>query len=295
MQTLQSNRRKLVIQSLSCLCNTCALNTKEIQENALKYESYAIIIRNLQENEIFKNAENTKIQYLSFLLLFYFTVNKEIQKILYPNDIFFRFMFDLFLSKTKYYQNKNFWDRSSSTTTDDNKNSTECDMQFNTSDDCKLICEILKVIFNFTMHEQSVLKYKLDKYPANYQRLVVGRAVAILRLDNFEYESEFSLDVHAQHLQHLLSTPGLISVKKNLCNVSLYNADILGMNLHANDAIAIGQLFEFDAIHTRYDHQTQKNLCPILMFLKSVCEFNGKLFVLLFLFLLLLLLLFCCF
>jgi len=118
------------------------------------------------------------------------------------------------------------------------------------------------------------LKFKLDTFPADYQRKVVGRAVALLTIP-CEYEPEFDLYCNAK-LEYLCETPGLISIKLKICNVALYDGDILGMNLKPESADSICKLMEFYCMQTRHSYDTQPQIAAMMMFLKHVCRYNGK-------------------
>merc|ERR1712087_601859 len=107
-----------------------------------------------------------------------------------------------------------------------------------------------------------------------FQRKVVDRAVHILSLP-CSYEPEFSLNCNAK-LSHLLDVPGLISVKLKLCNVALYDGDILGMNLKADSAVNVCELMHFHCMQTRHSYDTKPQISAMMMFLKAVCKYNGK-------------------
>jgi len=70
--------------------------------------------------------------------------------------------------------------------------------------------------------------------------------------------------------------PGLISIKIKLCNVALYDGDILGMNLPVESADAVCKLMEFYCMQTRQETHTAQQVAAMMMFLKAVCKYNGK-------------------
>ena len=124
------------------------------------------------------------------------------------------------------------------------------------------------------MVETNILKFKLDTFPADYQRKVVGRAVQLLSVP-CQYEPEFDTHCNAK-LEYLCETPGLISIKLKICNVALYDGDILGMNLREGSAKPICELMEFYCMQTRHSYDTQPQIAAMMMFLKAVCRYNGK-------------------
>merc|ERR1712228_220810 len=106
-----------------------------------------------------------------------------------------------------------------------------------------------------------------------YQRKVVTRAVELLSLP-CSYEPEFSLHCNAKCL-HLCETPGLIGIKIKICNVALYDGDILGMNLKQKSIKPLCELLEFYCMQTRHKYETMPQISAMMMFLKAVCRFNG--------------------
>jgi len=172
--------------------------------------------------------------------------------------------------KSQHFGDKQFWIRNKLRKNDEEKSNNT----YNTDEDCRLIVEVLRILFNFTLVETNVLKFKLDTFPAQYQRKVVGRAVALLSVP-CEYEPEFDLFCNAK-LEHLCETPGLISIKLKICNVALYDGDILGMNLNIKSAKPICNLMEFYCMQTRHRYETQPQISAMMMFLKAVCRYNGK-------------------
>ena len=257
--------------------------------HCVKHKTY-IQIGDILTNKkgIFKKQED-KISMLGLNCLFYLVLDKSIGKAFYDDNSFFKWLFDLFLEKTKHFNDRRFWIRNklkknAASNQSNESNGTEEDEksdqtannapEYNTDEDCRLISEILRILFNFTLVETNVLKFKLDTFPPQYQRAVVGRAVQILTIP-CEYEPEFDLFCNAK-CEHLLETPGLISIKIKICNVALYDGDILGMNLPVESAEAVCKLMEFYCMQTRREYNTAQQVAAMMMFLKAVCKYNGK-------------------
>merc|ERR1712129_412430 len=75
---------------------------------------------------------------------------------------------------------------------------------------------------------------------------------------------------------HLIETPGLIAIKIKICNVALYDGDILGMNLKMKSVKPLCELLEFYCMQTRHKFETMPQISAMMMFLKAVCRYNGK-------------------
>ena len=286
---LNINNIELQKVSLGLLVNTAVLNLKEIQNMANINKTFNSVINLLLK------TNNDDIIYLCLHYLFFITVEKKVSQQIYDNNKFFKYIFDLFLIKTQYYNKPLFWQRkpinndnnsnnnndniNSDAKTDDSKENINDDTiqaSFNTEKECNIILELLKVLFNFTMVEESVLRFKLDKFDAKFQRKVVSRACGILTLP-LKIDPLFDLNnITSNDTASLLDKPGLIRVKLGICNVALYNGDILGMNLPEQSGIPLGNLLKFLAYNTNKDYNTQQNICPLLMFLKHVVGYNVK-------------------
>lgn len=196
---------------------------------------------------------------------------------------FFKWLFDLFLEKTQYFNDKKFWIRKKVKGKEQNEKdsdpkedekSDENAVEYTMEEDIRLVQEVLRILFNFTLVNTNVLRFKLDTFEPDYQRAVVGRAVQLLSIP-CEFEPEFDLFCNAK-LGYLIEAPGLISIKIKLCNVALYDGDILGMNLPVESADAICKLLEFYCMQTRHETRTAQQICAMMMFLKAVCKYNGK-------------------
>ena len=282
---LKSDRRKLIVQTLAVMANLCFMNKDQVTKHAVKHKTYTIIIDILKSKDK-KFMGQDRIYFLGLNSLFYLCLDKSIGTDIYKDNSFFEWLFDLFLEKSKYFQDKNFWIRAklknkqkvkqskSNDNVEEKNNDNDINNEYNTDEDCRLIVEILRILFNFTLVETNVLKFKLDTFPADYQRKVVGRAVGLLTIP-CEYEPEFDLYCNAK-LEYLCETPGLISIKLKICNVALYDGDILGMNLKVESADAICKLMEFYCMQTRHSFETQPQIAAMMMFLKHVCRYNGK-------------------
>ena len=252
----------LIVQTLAVMANLCFMNKDQVTKHAVKHKTYKIIINILKSKD---KKFNGQIEYISwFNSLFYLCLDKSIGSDIYKDNSFFEWLFDLFLEKSKYFQDKNFWIRSklkeskSNDNAEEKSNDNDSNNKYNTDEDCRLIVEILRILFNFTLVETNVLKFKLDTFPADYQRKVVGRAVGLLTIP-CEFEPEFDLYCNAK-LEYLCETPGLISIKLKICNVALYDGDILGMNLKVESADAICKLMNLLGKHDIHLIHTHKLL-----------------------------------
>jgi len=234
-----------------------------------------------------KNSNRDKISFLGLNCLFYLVIDPKIGRALYADNSFFEWLFNLFLEKSQHFDDRRFWIRSKLKAThsvdddhdgnangDSNEEKAERVPEYSTDEDCRLIQEVLRILFNFTLVETNVLRFKLDAFPAEFQRAVVGRAVHLLSIP-CRYEPEFDLFCNAK-CEHLLETPGLISIKIKICNVALYDGDILGMNLQPESAEPVCDLLSFYCFQTRHEYQTAQQVAAMMMFLKAVCKYNGR-------------------
>eukprot|EP01083_Nonionella_stella_P072236 194608_1 len=272
LHALKTSRRKLIVQTLAVMANLCFMNKDKVTKHAVKHHTYRQIVNILtNKDKKFKKNED-KIFFLGLNSLFYLCLDKEIGKDIYKDNTFFEWLFNLFLDKSKHFEDKQFWIRNKLKPKPEEND--EQKQEYNTDEDCRLIVEVLRILFNFTLVETNVLKFKLDTFPAPYQKKVVGRAVSLLSVP-CSYEPEFNTDCNAK-LLHLCETPGLISIKLKICNVALYDGDILGMNLQMDSVQPICDLMEFYCMQTRHTYETQPQIAAMMMFLKAVCRYNGK-------------------
>ena len=280
---MKSNRRKLLVQALAVTANLLFINKDPVSAHSLKHKTYLQISDILtNKNGVFKKRED-RISFLGLNCLFYLVLEKSIGTAIYNDNSFFKWLFDLFLEKSKHFNDRRFWIRdklksthsptSTANAAEDektevttSKESEDALPRYNTDEDCRLIQEVLRILFNFTLVQTKVLKFKLDTFPPQYQRAVVGRAVQILTIP-CEYEPEFDLFCNAK-CEHLIETPGLISIKIKICNVALYDGDILGMNLQLQSAVPLCKLMEFYCMQTRAEYATAQQVAAMMMFLK---------------------------
>mmetsp|Transcript_59554 Transcript_59554/g.94760 ORF Transcript_59554/g.94760 Transcript_59554/m.94760 type:complete len:574 (-) Transcript_59554:182-1903(-) len=292
LNALKSLRRKLIVQALAVMANLCFMNKEQVTAHAVKFKTYQQIV-DIVTSKDDKFRGQDRIYFLGLNCLFYLVLDKSIGQDIYNQNAFFQWLFDLFLEKSKHCQRQQFWNRlkqEAKTANDDKKSEekeppqnddnaasngkTDEDITYNTDEDCRLMVEVLRILFNFTLVQTNVLKFKLDTFEPDYQRKVVGRAVELLSLP-CEWEPEFSLHCNAK-LEHLCETPGLISIKIKICNVALYDGDILGMNLSVASAQPLCRLMEFYCMQTRHKYETMPQIAAMMMFLKAVCRYNGK-------------------
>lgn len=257
---------------------------------SIKHKTY-LQIRDIVMNKdgLFKTLQSRdRMAFLGLNALFYLVLNQEIGTVIYNDNVFFKWLFDLFLEKSSHFNDPRFWVRDCikkqraeasalmqsmkglAIGSEDEKSgdsNSENAPVYNSDDDCRLMIEVLRILFNFTLIETKVLKFKLDTFPPDYQRAVVGRAVRILTLP-CQWEAQFDMDCRAD-LVHLIPAPGLINIKIKICNVALYDGDILGMNLVPQSAVPICDLMTFYCMQTRNEKQAEQ-ISAMMMFLK-VC------------------------
>ncbi len=249
------------------------MNKDVVSRHFVKHKTYTQISDLMtNKNGTFKSNVD-RISVLGLNCMFYLVLEKEIGTAIYNDNLFFKWLFDLFLEKSKHFNDRRFWIRNKLKAQNENKKEEDEKSsdapQYNTDEDCRLISELLRVLFNFTLIQTNVLKFKLDTFPPDYQRAVVGRAVRLLTVP-CQWEPEFHTKCAAD-IKHLLDVPGLIGIKIKLCNVALYDGDILGMNLVPESAVPVCDLLTFYCMQTRENTQTAQQVAATMMFLK-VCS-----------------------
>merc|ERR1719474_1688684 len=204
-----------MVQALAVTANLLFIHKDKVTAHAVKHKTYIQIGDILTNKHGVFNKQEDKIAFLGLNCLFYFVLDKAIGTHFYKDQAFFKWLFDLFLEKTKHFEDRRFWIRSKlrsqndqngpngskAKPSDEEKSDDMALPQYNTDEDCRLVIEVLRILFNLTLVETKVFKFKLDTFPPQYQRAVVGRAVQLLTIP-CEFEPEFDL-----FLQRAVSAP----------------------------------------------------------------------------------------